>query len=82
MLLVSLYAAIWIAFYALPLAWAGLKWIWDTLLNLGVFFRDLWESLRNLVLRDLLWLPFTFLGIILGIYTATLFVLAPIPCRC
>ena len=78
MLLVSLYAAIWIAFYALPLAWAGLKWLWDTVLNLGDFFRNLWENLRRLVFEELLWLPFTLLGIMLGLYTATLFVLAPI----
>ena len=78
MLLVSLYAAIWIAFYAMPLAWTGLKWIWDTLLNLGEFFRNLWENLQRLVLEDLLWLPFTLLGVILGVYTATLLVLAPI----
>jgi putative PEP-CTERM system integral membrane protein len=78
MLLVSLYAAVWIAFYALPLGWAGLKWLWEMLLHLGDFFRNLWENLRHLTLADLLWLPFTLLGIVLGIYTATLFVLAPI----
>ena len=36
------------------------------------------RSLRRLVFRDLLWLPFTLLGTVLGVYTATLFVLAPI----
>ena len=78
MLLVSLYAALWIAFYALPLAWAGLKWVGHTILNLGDFFRNLWENLRRMVFEDLLWLPFTLLGFILAIYTGTLFVLAPI----
>jgi putative PEP-CTERM system integral membrane protein len=77
MLLISLYTAIWIAFYALPLGWSGLKWLLDTLLHLRTFFINLF-GVRFLSFRDLLWLPFTLLGTVLGLYTATLFVLAPV----
>lgn len=78
MLLVSLYASVWIAFYALPLAWSGLKWLWEILLNLASILREWLGNLLQLQLKDLLWLPFTLLGAVLGLYTATLFVLAPI----
>lgn len=78
MLLVALYAAVWIAFYALPLGWAGLKWIWEMLLDLGYYIRLWIDDLLRLEFKDLIWLPFTILGTILGLYTATLFVLAPI----
>ncbi len=77
MLLVSLYAALWIAFYALPLGWAGLKWLLDTVMHLRTFFTNLF-GVSIFGIRELLWLPFTLLGTVLGLYTATLFVLAPV----
>ncbi len=78
MALVSLYAALWIAFYAIPLLAEALKWLWDALLHLSRVFRDLWQSLRSLFGAELLWLPYILLGTVLALYTATLVVLAPI----
>jgi putative PEP-CTERM system integral membrane protein len=64
--MIGLYAAVWVAFYAIPLAAeAG-----DILTELT----------RNLRFKDIdwRWVPFAVLGTILGIYTATLFVAMPI----
>lgn len=83
MLLTSLYAALWIGFYALPLAAEALLWLGRTLANFGDFLRNLWTGIRDLF-RDgltwdaLSWVPFTILGLALVLYTATLFVLTPI----
>jgi len=62
LLLTGLYASIWIAFYAAPVAVLG----WDTL-------RDL---LRNV--PEWRWVPLWALGIVLAAYTATLFVVMPV----
>lgn len=78
MALTSLYAAVWIAFYALPIGYLGLDFIARTLTHLGEFFRDLWSMIRDLFAGGLIWLPFSLLGTLLGIYTATLVVLTPI----
>jgi len=64
--IIGLYAAVWVAFYAIPLAaQAG-----DILNNLthNLRFKDI----------DWRWVPFAVLGTILGIYTGTLFVAMPI----
>ena len=78
MALTSLYAAAWIAFYAVPMGYAALDWLAQVLThlpdffrNVGLFFKDLWGS-------GLTWIPFMLLGMILGLYTATLFALTPI----
>ena len=78
MLLASIYAAIWIAFYAVPLAAAALQFIWDTLLNLPQFISDLSKDLFRLFLDSLIWVPFSILGFLLLLFTSTLFVLTPI----
>lgn len=78
LLVVGLYASLWIAFYAVPVGTQGLTIIGDTLANLGQFFRNLGEELRRLLTTEIRWLPFAVLGFILLFYTATLFVLMPI----
>jgi hypothetical protein len=76
-LAMALYAGLWVLFYAAPLAFMALKWWWYTLTHLADFIRSVGDFLRNMG-RDLTWLPFTVLGTILGLYTATLFVLMPV----
>ncbi len=67
-LLIGLYAAIWIAFYAVPLAFQA-----------GDILSDLARNGRwALGEIDWRWVPFWVLGTALGIYTATLFVAMPI----
>jgi putative PEP-CTERM system integral membrane protein len=78
MLLTALYAALWIAFYALPLAAELLKWVGRTVSNLAGFVRDLRLMWSDLIRQGLIWIPFTILGFVLAVFTATLFVLAPI----
>jgi putative PEP-CTERM system integral membrane protein len=78
MLLTSLYAAVWIAFYAVPLSAAAVNWLIATLSNLSGSLRSLVNSIEDLIFAGLLWIPFIVLGFILLLYTATLFVLTPI----
>jgi len=78
MLVVSIYAALWIAFYALPIIAAAFQFIIETLANLPRFLSDLSENLLDLFLDSLIWVPFTILGFLLVLYTATLFVLTPL----
>jgi putative PEP-CTERM system integral membrane protein len=77
MLVTSLYAAVWIAFYAVPITVAALQWVGNTISDLPAFFIGLRTLFRDLT-SNLIWLPFTLLGFILLIYTATLFVLVPL----
>ena len=78
MALVALYAALWIAFYALPLsAYAG-EWLLRTFANLPLFFRNLGRSLFQVVTEAPYMIGFSILGFLLFVYTATLFALAPI----
>lgn len=78
MALTSLYAAVWIAFYAIPLGVEAVRWVGDTLANLPRIVRDLWRSLVDIFSNTPLMLPFSVLGFLLLAYTATLFILAPI----
>jgi putative PEP-CTERM system integral membrane protein len=78
MLLTSLYAAVWIAFYAVPILAAVLDWIGRTLADLPGFVRGLVNTFRDLIRQGLGWIPFMVLGFILALYTMTLFVLTPI----
>lgn len=73
LLLAGLYASIWIAFYALPLGVMGVR-------SIGDFFEGIWRELIRLDWRSIQWrmVPFTVLGIVLGIYSGTLVVLMPI----
>jgi putative PEP-CTERM system integral membrane protein len=78
MALIAIYAAVWIAFYALPLsveAWRGLV---DLILHLPRTLHDLGNGLWDMVLNQPLRIPFSVLGIILLLYTGTLFVITPL----
>jgi len=78
MVVVALYAASWIVFYALPISAYALTWLRNTLADLPTFFRDLGRSLVDIITNNPAMFSFIFLGMILGLYTATLFVLTPI----
>lgn len=78
MLLASLYAAAWLAFYALPLAVEGIRGFLDILAELPHFLSVLGEGFIDLFTERLIWVPFTLLGIVLGLYTATIVILMPI----
>jgi putative PEP-CTERM system integral membrane protein len=78
MLLIALYASVWISFYALPLMTEGLRWLFRTLVEFPQFWQGLMQTLRDLLTGNLLWVPFSILGFLLVIYTATLFVLTPL----
>jgi putative PEP-CTERM system integral membrane protein len=78
MALTSLYAALWIAFYALPLTAGAIRWLGETLANLPSFFQNFTLDIRNLFREGLTLIFLTVLGFILVLYTATLFVLTPI----
>lgn len=78
MLLTSLYAAIWIAFYAVPILAAVLEWFGRTLSDLPGFVRGLVNTFQDIIRQGLGWIPFMVLGFILVLYTMTLFVLTPI----
>lgn len=78
MLVVSLYAAVWIAFYAVPIAGEFFKWLWRTLTDLAGFWRGAVEFVKSLINQGWAWIPFIVLGIVLALFTATLFVLAPL----
>jgi len=73
----SLYAAVWIAFYALPVGAEILRWLWNVLIDLPAALRNL---SRDLAFSNgpLYMIPFSVLGFLLLIYTASLFVVAPI----
>jgi putative PEP-CTERM system integral membrane protein len=78
MLLASLYAALWIAFYAFPAIVAAFAWLLTTLTKLASFLSGLWAYIKELFTQRLAWLPFELLGLVLLLYTATLVVLTPI----
>jgi putative PEP-CTERM system integral membrane protein len=77
MLVTSLYAAVWIAFYAIPIIAEALKWFGNVFGDLPASISGFRTTLRNLA-SGLIWLPFTVLGFILLVYTASLFVLTPL----
>ncbi|MEA3341075.1 MAG: TIGR02921 family PEP-CTERM protein, partial [Chloroflexota bacterium] len=71
LLLTGLYASVWIAFYAVPLA-AQAGEIFTEI------WRSLWYSLTHLPRVEWRWVPLWVLGTILGLYTGTLFVVMPV----
>jgi len=78
MALTALYAAAWIAFYALPLGVGALRWLSETLTNLPQIARDVWRGLLENLRYAPLIVPYSILGFLLVAYTATLVVLTPI----
>jgi putative PEP-CTERM system integral membrane protein len=78
LLITGLYAGVWLAFYAVPMAVVGWNWFVDTLVNLPRFLSDLGDELWRLFTGEWSYIPFVLLGFILMIYTATLFVLMPL----
>jgi len=78
MLFVSLYAAVWIAFYALPLIGALFRFIVETIPQLPRFISDLSDSLIELFLTGLVWVPFVILGFLLALFTGCLFAITPL----
>ena len=78
MLLTSLYTALWIAFYAVPLTAFFFQWLGLVLGDIPQFLHNVGRSFLDIESRDLIWIPLSVLSFLLGTYTATLFVLAPI----
>lgn len=78
MALVSLYAAVWIAFYAIPLGVILGRGVWNLILNLPEILKGVVESFRDMLTYGPMWLGFSLFGFPLLIFSATLFVLAPI----
>ena len=78
MAITSLYVAAWIAFYAVPLSVQLLQAIGYYLANFSREIGALWRGLVNVIRDTPIMLPFSVLGFLLLLYTATLFVLAPI----
>jgi putative PEP-CTERM system integral membrane protein len=78
LLVVGVYASLWIAFYALPIAAFIWRWVWDTVTNLGQVIRDFIAFLQDAYLQAFIWVPFMLLGMVQLAYTATLFILMPI----
>lgn len=83
LLLTGLYASLWLAFYAVPLAAYGFQGIARFLANLPEFLGNLWQALLTFNWRELLqiewgFVPLVVLGSVLGFYSATLLVLMPV----
>ena len=72
LLIVGLYASVWIAFYAVPIPVIVWRAIGDLLT------RDMWEMLATMSEMGGWWVLFAILGLILSGYTATLFVVMPV----
>jgi putative PEP-CTERM system integral membrane protein len=78
MAIVSLYAAAWLAFYALPLGAEVLRRIGSFLINIPEILRYWFGDLRAM-LREAPWMiAFSILGFLLALYTASLVALAPL----
>ncbi|MCA9927905.1 MAG: TIGR02921 family PEP-CTERM protein, partial [Anaerolineales bacterium] len=73
LLITGIYAAVWIGFYALPAGVQGIK-------SIGDLFTNIWRELTNVDFASIQWrmVPFTILGMILLIFSGTLFVLMPV----
>lgn len=78
MVLLSLYAAAWLAFYAVPALAGVAQWFWDNLTHPLKFWRGVGDFIRSLDDGGWMWIPFSLFGTALALFTATLVVLAPI----
>lgn len=75
--LVAVYAGIWLAFYAIPIAGFLIRGFIEWLLHLGDFMRGLFSAFADFP-RNLAWIPFMFFGMLTFLFSATLFVLMPL----
>lgn len=75
--LVMLYASIWLAFYALPVAGFLIRGLIEWLTHLGDFARGLISMFADFP-RNLAWIPFMLFGMLTFMFSATLFVLMPL----
>ena len=78
MAITSLYASAWLAFYALPLAVEGWRALVSFFSEMPDRLRDAVIGLREMLIYNPMMLPFSILGFILVLYTATLLLLTPI----
>lgn len=78
LLVLGLYASLWLAFYALPLAYAATRSVFDSLGNLPLLFENIGLTVQGMISEGIRRLPFALLGSLLAVYTGTLFVLMPI----
>jgi putative PEP-CTERM system integral membrane protein len=74
LLVVGLYAALWFAFYALPLTGFMVREAFDIIINIPRFFADIIQSLRYM---NWLWIPMYLIGMVL--FALTSFLLAALP---
>lgn len=72
LLVMGLYASVWIAFYAVPIPVI----VWQTINDL--FAQGIWQLLSDLSEMGVWWIFLGIHGLILAGYTATLFVVMPI----
>jgi putative PEP-CTERM system integral membrane protein len=78
MALAGLYAAVWLAFYAVPLGVEGLRGLGNLLSNLPQVLSNIGSGLRDTFIYSPLMVPLNVLGVILLLFTGTLLVLTPI----
>jgi putative PEP-CTERM system integral membrane protein len=72
LLIIGLYASVWIAFYAVPIPVI----VWRAIVDL--FTQDIWQLLGDLSRMGVWWMFLGIHGLILAAYTATLFVVMPV----
>lgn len=78
MAIASLYAAVWIAFYAVPLGVVGVQLMRSFFANLIPNLQDIAREMSQVLRENPIMLPFSILGMILALYTGTLLVFTPI----
>lgn len=72
---VAIYASVWVLFYVIPLAVGLVRGLVEWLTHFDLFLRDVWRMLNDV--RAWTLIPFMVLGMLLVVYSATLFVLLP-----
>lgn len=75
--IVALYAAVWLAFYAIPLAGALVNGVVQLFVHIDDLMRSLWLAVLDFP-RNLAFIPFAVFGMLTFAFSATLFVLMPI----
>lgn len=75
--LVAVYAGIWLAFYAIPLAAYMIRGLIEALWHVGDILRGLWSALLDFP-RNVALIPFMVFGLLAFGFSATLFVLMPL----